>query len=497
MVMAPPPTKRSTRPSTKPADTPRKLRDIARHVRVPVGAVSSGWPAVYQKAGEIGLGADDWQVDLGKIALSKRASGQYAAGIGGVVWSIPRQVGKTYLLALIVFCLCLLHPGLTVLWTAHRLKTAGETFAKLKVFTTKRKIKPHIFKVTVGSGDEVIYFRNGSRILIGARERGFGRGFDDVDIEVFDEAQILTDAAVEDMVPAVNTAANPLLFFIGTPPRPKDPGEVFTAKRKAALAGDPDTAFCEFSADADGDENSEKQWRKANPSYPQRTPHTAMLRMKKNLPAPGSFRREALGIWDVTRSATVFDLKQWADLKTSAPPTQGTLAYGVKFTPDGARVALSVALRDGDGPVHVETIGVRLMSDGTGWLLDFLVPRWRKASVIVIDGRSGAGDLVNTLRAARVPARRLLVPTTEDVVTAHAGMLRAVQTAALTHIGQPGLDASVSVAGRRKIGQFGGWGFESITDDGDIVALESATLARHGVTTVKVQKTSSGKAVIG
>jgi len=114
---------------------------------------------------------------------------------------------------------------------------------------------------------------------------------------------------------------------------------------------------------------------------------------------------------------------------------------------------------------------------------------------IVVDGRSGAGDLVNTLKAARVPARKIMVPTTEDVVTAHAGILRAVQTNDLTHFGQPGLDGSVAVAGngrsvRRAVG-----GFVSVVDGGDVVAVESATLARHGVVTVKV-RTSSGKAVI-
>jgi len=88
-----------------------------------------------------------------------------------------------------------------------------------------------------------------------------------------------------------------------------------------------------------------------------------------------------------------------------------------------------------------------------------------------------------------------MVPTTEEVITAHAGILRAVQTKDLTHFGQSGLDASVAVAGKRKIGQAGGWGFVSVVDGGDVVAVESATLARHGVVAVKV-RTSSGKAVI-
>jgi len=70
------------------------------------------------------------------------------------------------------------------------------------------------------NGQQEITFTNGSRILFGAREGGFGRGFAGVDILVFDEAQILGQKALDDMVPAVNTAPNPLVIRLGTPPRP-------------------------------------------------------------------------------------------------------------------------------------------------------------------------------------------------------------------------------------------------------------------------------------
>jgi hypothetical protein len=73
--------------------------------------------------------------------------------------------------------------------------------------------------------------------MFGAREQGFGRGFDEVDIEVFDEAQILTEKALEDMIAATNQSRHPhgaLLFFMGTPPRPSDPGEAFGLKREGA-----------------------------------------------------------------------------------------------------------------------------------------------------------------------------------------------------------------------------------------------------------------------
>ena len=73
------------------------------------------------------------------------------------------------------------------------------------------------------NGQQEIVFVNGSRIMFGTRENGFGRGFDSVDIEVFDEAQILTERALDDMIPATNAAHNPLIVYMGTPPKPSDP----------------------------------------------------------------------------------------------------------------------------------------------------------------------------------------------------------------------------------------------------------------------------------
>jgi hypothetical protein len=154
-------------------------------------------------------------------------------------------------------------------------------------------------QVMRGKGDEKILFRNGSRILFGARETGFGRGFSDVDVLVFDEAQIMTEATLEDMAAAQNVAKNPLTFMMGTPPRPKDPGEVFSMHRQEALDGESDeTLYIELSADRGSDPLDREQWRKANPSFPKRTSERAMLRLRKKLKSLDSWLREALGVWD-------------------------------------------------------------------------------------------------------------------------------------------------------------------------------------------------------
>ena len=429
-----------------------KLSDLARHVILPSGIVGTGWWSVRDLCRRAGITFDEWQDGLGRAILAKREDGKYAASIGGVVLSISRQTGKTFTIGSTIVALCILFPGLKVVWTAHRGRTADETFKSLQGMVKRKRIAPRILSVRTANGQEEIAFTNGSRMLFGARESGFGRGFEAVDIIVFDEAQILSQKALEDMVPTTNVATNPLVFLMGTPPKPSDPApmsEAFSSLRRGALSGElDDVLFVEFSADENADVEDRRQWHKGNPSYPHRTPEAAMLRMKRLL-GDESFRREGMGVWDKhTTTSALIPSARWGGLRVyEAPP--GTVGYGVKFSADGSRVALAVAVRpDDDSPVHVEVVRSESMALGTAWLAEWLSTRWRGCLGIAIDGKSGAGQLVNALRAARVPARVIIIPTLDQVISAHAMLLEAVVSdpAGVSHFAQAGLDDAVAGA---------------------------------------------------
>lgn len=485
-----------TKPST------RRLSEVARHVVIPEGIVTTGWPDVERKCGEWGDEFDQWQADAGRVILGKRADGLYAATIGGVTLSIARQVAKTFIVGRIVFALCVLFPGLKVLWTAHHTATLGNTFRSLLGFARRKSVAPYILATRRGSGKEAIEFRNGSVIYFGARSQGFGRGFDEVDVEVFDEAQILDAKALEDMVAATNQCRHPhgaLLFYMGTPPRPLDPGEEFTDRRRKALVAKSDghgvvesgeAIYIECSADPNTGRpggpslDSIEQLKKANPSYPHRTPLASVKRLRANLKSDDSWRREGLGIWDGDNIARVVEAGQWNVLKTKTPPTEGRVTYGVKFSPDGSTVALAVCRRTDTGPPHVELVEHRSMSAGLGWLVAWLVERQDNAVQIVIDGKAHAGALVEALRAAKVPARVIWTPTTDQVITAHSMVLLAIQSKEITHFAQPGLDGSVALAGKRLIGTNGGWGWKPLAD-GDVTPIEAVTFAHWGAMTSK------------
>jgi len=440
--------------------------------------VATGWPAVRDKCRDLGITFRPWQPSVGQVILSKRTNGKYAATIGGTGLSIPRQVGKTFLIGAIVFALCLLRPNLTVIWTAHRLRTAEETFKKMRGFARRKKIAPHIAKVVLGSGEEEVSFRNGSRILFGARERGFGRGFDEVDVLIFDEAQILTDNALDDMIPATNQSRQPtgaLLLFMGTPPKPTDPGEVFSRMRSEALTGeDDDTGWIEFGADADFRPTpvpaplTTADWAqvgKANPSFPVDTPREAILRMRKKL-GPDSFLREGLGIWEDGTHRLV--MPNWPLCVTTAEPAKPA-ALGLAVDQD--RVWVSLGASSGGEIPHLGSVQrVRLKTHRDAVIAEVARIQRETGAPVALDRKGPASSLEDDLEAVGV---RVLPAGLDDYVQACAALFDAVEAKRVTHGDYDDLNDAVTAAQQRKIGDRWAWSRRN----GDVSMLEAVTLA--------------------
>lgn len=452
---------------------------------VPAGIVGSEWPSVRETCRRLGWTFDGWQDGTGMLSLSLREDGEYAADT--IVISIPRQVGKTYLIACIIFALCLMKPGLKVIWTAQVKDTALNTFAKFHEMSQRPKVKPHIFKVLQGKGDESILFDNGSSIEFGARESGFGRGRDDVDVIVFDEGQHLGIDALENMAAAQNVAANPLTFVMGTPPRPKDKGEFFLTLRTEALGGDSDgTLYIEMSADRGADPMDREQWRKANPSYPLRTSERAMLRLRKKLRNEDSWRREALGVWDERNVHTAaVSSQRWLELIDLGPDA------GV--APDALAVDMShkgeisvAACWMSAGVAHVEEVwaGVDLVA-ATEWV----AARAGRRRTVVIDGASPAAAMIPGLRSRGVKVNRTSGP---DMSAACGLFVGKASSLTLSHGDQAAVTDALLSARQRPIQGAGGWGWDRTDASTNIAPVVAVTLALFGASFTR-QRTGEGR----
>lgn len=481
-----------------------RLSECASKLNLPAGIETTVFPAVAAQCERMGISFDQWQAGIGTVALGKRENGKYACGVGGVVLSIPRQTGKTYTIGWIVFALAVLQADLLVIWTAHHSRTSSEIFAAFQSMCRRREVAPFVDFVRAANGQQEVRFTNGSRILFGSRESGFGRGFAKVDVMVFDEAQILSENALSDMVPALNAAPDGLSFFMGTPPRLKDPSEAFANMRSDALKGDPDIFYVEFSADEDTDPakwGTGVDWHqvsKANPSFPHRTSKESVLRMKKQLANPDSFRREALGLWD--REATMvaaIEPAQWKACRDrSVTVGDGTArSFAVRFSVDGSHVAVGAASRLDRDTVFVDGVRVADTATGLDWVVDFLTEPERLAttSQIVVEGKSGAGYLIDRLRAEGVAARVIWTPNVGQAIEAHAMFYQAVKDHAVKHAGAAELDRQVGHALFRKIGGQGGFGWAA--PEGETVALlDAVTLAFWAAKTSR-RKPGRGKEV--
>ena len=476
----------------------RKLSDVARHVVFPKGIVTTAWPRVVAQCRAMGVEFDDWQHGIGQIALGKLKNGKYASTVGGITLSIPRQVGKTFLVGMMIIALCVLVPNLKVLWTAHRTRTATMTFTTMQGMVKRKKIRVHLAAdrsdgIRTANGEQEIRFKNGSRIMFGAREGGFGRGFDSVDVEVFDEAQILTEKALEDMVPAANATRQPtgaLLFFMGTPPRPVDPGEEFTNRRSKALSGkSQNMVYVEFSADPDADPDDREQWAKANPSFPARTPVESLERMRENLTDEDSFKREGLGIWDATDGARVIDEASWNAVADPASMALERLTLAIDVAPDRSIASVSIAGRRSDGLWHVELDDQR---KGVDWVALWVAERARKNRLhaVVADEMSG---LLEERRGRYYLAGTDVVVTRaaaegRDMAIASAKLFDREIVGDVRHTDQPQMNVALSVARKRPLA--GGWAWNRKDATSDITPVVAATLALWGSMRDNVERPS-------
>lgn len=496
-----------TKPST------RLLSDAARHLVIPEGIVTTGWSQVVAKGKELGIGFDWWQNSLGRAVLGKRSDGKYAATVGGIVLSIPRQVGKTYFVGALLILLCILFPGLKVVWTAHRTRTATNTFRSLQGMVKRKKIQPYLAPgrsngIRTANGEQEIAFANGSIIMFGAREAGFGRGFDELDIEVFDEAQILTEKALEDMVAATNQSRHPhgaLLFYMGTPPRPVDPGEAFTLKRTKALSGEStDMLYLECSADPDSDPDDRSQWPIMNLSYPTRTSLEAMLRLRENLLSDDAWNREARGIWDAAGMNGVIPGPSWKAQEDTESVATDRFALGVEVGPDLGWASVAMAGQREDGGWHFELDeDQHTRGRGTAWLiphLQNLVQSNPQIRTIVVDVGGPIAALLEK-RGGDRNTRWFLKGTTVSVTPVRVAELGAgcsrvldgIVTGWLHHIGQPQFTGAALVAGKRPLGDTGMWVWSRKTAESDITQIQAGTLALIGAQAERVRRPASGR----
>jgi hypothetical protein len=301
---------------------------------------------------------------------------------------------------------------------------------------------------------------------------------------VYDEVQYLQDEQYEALVPTISAAPlkNPQTIMVGTPPVIPTEAEVFSRIRKDALEDNAEgLSWFEWSVEEIGDVFDKERWRATNPALGIRLSERVVADEAATMSEDG-FARERLGWWPEASTKAVITSHEWERLATKEPTASKRIAYGVKFSPDGAHVALAVAARA--DKTHVELIEYRGAQEGIAWLVAWLTSRWKRASAIVIDGAAGSNLLAGALLQSKVPEKVIHVAKYQDVISSSAMLLNAVREKTLTHFDQQPLNSSTLNATKRPIGKGGGFGFDS-NGGIDVTPLEAVSLAYWGITTSK------------
>lgn len=418
------------------------------------------------------------------VFFARDEDGMFAAMSIGI--TKPRQNGKSFAVRDYATWMAAVE-GKSVLYSAHEGKTVRKMFKEIVDFLESHEdFSDEVESIYRAGGYEGIYFKNGACIEFQTRTNAGGRG-GTYAVIIFDEAQELTTAQQDAVLPTASAAgeidegdADPQMIYIGTVPGPTCQGTVFRQLHDRAHSEDTTVWWLEWGATGntleDVDVDNVDVWYACNPAMGRRMSERTVRNEHDTMSRDG-FARERLGWWSPTAGLPDFVIpaNKFESLAVDNPPTIGRVAYGVKFSVDGAEVSLCAA-RLHDGHVYISHIHRESLAVGLGWLAAWIAERKSIGCCCVIDGKSGTQALVDKLGV--MPKGYIEVPTAAQVVSACTTLVDRVNDGSLEWFRpQTDLRDSAITSTRRKIGQTGGWGFAGENP----IPIEAASLAVWGV----------------
>lgn len=425
------------------------------------------------------------------LFFARDDDGAFAAKSIGI--TKPRQNGKSFAVRDYATWMAAVE-GKGVLYSAHHGRTVRKMFKEICDFVNSHDdFRDEVDYIYKAGGYEGIYFVGGACIEFQTRTNSGGRG-GTYQVVIFDEAQELTSAQQDAILPTVSAAgeiaegeSDPQKIYIGTVPGPGCQGTVFREMHDRAHDGTSTTWWLEWGATgetlSDVDIDDVDLWYACNPAMGRRMSEET-VRDEHDTMSRDGFARERLGWWCSSSELvdTVISAADWAACKVDNPTQDGDVVYAVKFSGDGNVGTLAACYKQEVPFVYV--IDSRSMNGGLGWFVDYLAQRHGKAAQIVIDGQSNAQALNDKLLERGVPANVIVRPSTADAIASYSALVNAVKERQVCHYGQPALDDSATKCAKRRIGTHGGFGFAS-TDEADATLIESCALAYRCAMTTK------------
>jgi hypothetical protein len=424
-----------------------------------------------------------------EIIMATDAAGRWAASTTGRCE--PRQNGKGDEIE-VVELHGLVQRGEAILHTVHDavLLASQAQQRMLSVLEGHPDLRRLVKRKWKGTGQQMIELHNGGTVWYRTRTGGGGRGVDDIDRLVVDEAQNAADEHLAALTPTMLANENAQLNALGSAGI-EGKSAWWWQMRIRALGSDPGSlGFIEHTAetvrlDEFGapiqdpiDASDRALWLKANPAlHAGRGQGLAFFEEQFRRLDRRSFCREHLGVWDpppFIAGPTVIPAGSW--LRCGQPTSElvGRVVFTFDVTPDRRWGSIGAAgLSSLGAKVHLEVIDHR---EGTAWMVPRLVElreRWNPLG-FWCDDYGPAGGLLSAAKAAGLEIGTV---NTKEHAQACGGFLDGVVDEELVHTGQDVLDAAVSGADKRTIGDMA-WLWSRKNSTVDISPLVAVTLAK-------------------
>lgn len=430
-----------------------------------------------------------------QIMMAQRPDGRWAAKSTGR--AMARQNGKGDELEVPEFW-GLVQRSEAILHTVHdAVLLATQTQQRMLSLLDHKDLRPKVKRKWLGTGQQMIEMRNGGIIWYRTRTGGGGRGVDDIDRLVVDEAQHATEEHLAAITPTLFANSDPQLNLAGTAGL-EGKSEWWWSQRIRALSDDPgDFGYMEHTAEKvrleDGkvvqepvDATDRSLWAANNPAIGcgRKPENMEFLEEQLRTLTEGPFAQEHLCVW----APPPFDGAAEAKL----PPDKWLATIGPKPEMEPGKVTLAFDVSK-DGEWASIAVGARTITDpfvlviehrqNVGWLPDRLVELVERWDPIVVgcrwDGPTGAqvAPVLQAFRDAGIESDRLELVNAQEYKQACGGFYTDVVEGRLKRPdGQGPLDVAAGDAAERPLGDAWVWDLRNATVP--ISPLVAVTIAR-------------------
>ena len=422
-----------------------------------------------------------------EVMMAQTAEGRWAASTTGR--EMPRQNGKGDEVE-VVELWGLVQRGEAILHTIHdAVLLATQTQERmLAVLEGHADLRRRVKRRWMGTGQQMIELHNGGVVWYRTRTGGGGRGVDQINRLVVDEAQHATSEQLAAMSPTLFASTDPQMNVLGTSAL-AGKSDWWWSVRKRAISGDPGSfgyvghTAERVSLNADGQVVQERPdiedrsvWLSANPAvHAGRGGGLAFLEEQFQRLGPDRFSEEHLGVWSAcpqAGSVGPIDLHQWNSL-AQVSQIDRARSWALAVSSDREWAALGIAGVRSDGRFHVEFLAHQR---GTGWVLDRVEEAFmaRRIPIRVCTQGSESG-YIDRLRDRGV---EVVEVSSSDYARATGSFIQAANDGELVHLGQPTLTRALERAAEHKTAAgVSSW----VEGTGEITPLKAVTVALGGV----------------